>query len=128
MCVLAAQAKSAEALAAELEAFLWPHGRQGGSGRAWDSLDLATEAITQFMKAQGCLSLKVKNQSYFDSAKSRVKKRVFKCPCAGVYVPRAAESIAVEGRARQTGTKKTDCGVFININVEGHTGEWLAAC
>ena len=125
--VLCCQAKSAEALAADLEAFLRTHGSQGGSGRAWDSLDLATEAITQFMKAQGCLSLKVKHQSYFDSAKTRVKKRVFKCPCAGVYKPRAVESIAVEERARQTGTKKTDCGVFINVNVEGCTGEWLAA-
>jgi hypothetical protein len=48
------QVKSAEALDADLEAFLWPHGRQGGSGRAWDSLDLAAEAITEFMKVQGC--------------------------------------------------------------------------
>jgi hypothetical protein len=128
MRVLAAQAKSAEALAADLEAFLWPHGSQGGSGRAWDSLDLATEAITQFMQTQGCSSLKVKNQSFFDSAKTRVTKRVFKSPCAGVYIPRAVESIAVEGRARQTSTRMTDCSVFINVNVEGRTGDWPAAC
>ena len=124
----AAQAKSAEALAADLEAFLWTHGSQGGSGTAWDSLDLATEAIKQFMQTQGCRGLKVKNQSYFDAARTRVKKRVFKCPCAGVYVPRAVESIAVEGRARQTSTRKTDCSVFINVNVEGRTGDKPAAC
>jgi hypothetical protein len=99
--VLAAQAKSAEALAADLEAFLWTHGSQGGSGTAWESLELATEAIKQFMQTQGCSGLKIKNQSYFDSAKTRVKKRVFKCPCSGVHTQRAVESIA---GGRQTST------------------------
>ena len=38
-------------------------------------------------------------------------------------MPRAVESI--DGRARQTSTKKTNCGVYININVDACTGEWL---
>ena len=115
------QVRSAEALAAELEAFLWPHGKQAHSGRAWATLEVATEEIKQFMQTQGCTSVKIKNQSYFDSAKSRVKKRVFKCSCAGIYKPREVESIAVAGGARQTTTKKTNCGVYINVNVEGST-------
>jgi hypothetical protein len=77
------------------------------------------------MQAQGCCGLKIKNQIYLDAAKTRVKKRVFKCPCFGVYTQRAVESIAVEGRARQTSTKKTNCGVYINVNVDACTGKWL---
>ena len=77
------------------------------------------------MQTQGCRSLKIKNQSCFDAARTRVKKRVFKCPCSGAYTPRALESFAVGGKARQTSTKKTNCGVYININVDAHTGEWL---
>ena len=38
-------------------------------------------------------------------------------------MPRAVQSIAV---GRQTRTKKTNCGVYININVDAHTGEWLS--
>ena len=104
--------------------FLWPEGTDVRRGRAWDALELATEEIKQFMLTQGCRSLKIKNQSYFDTARTRVKKRVLKCPCSGVYTPRAVESIAVEGRARQTSTKKTDCSVYVNINVDACTGEW----
>ena len=106
---------------------MWPHGRQARSGRARDSLEVATEEITRFMQTQGCFGLKIKNQSYFDSARTRVKKRVFKCPCAGIYTPRAVDSIAVKGRVHHTSTKKTDCGVYINVNVKGRTGEWLTA-
>eukprot|EP00953_Heterococcus_sp_UTEX-ZZ885_P018552 10354-Heterococcus_DN1.PRE.1 len=126
----AEQGMSIEALAQALEAFLWPHGPKGQGcmkGRSWASLDIATDEIEQFMQAQGCPSVKVKNQTYFDSAKTRVKKRVFKCPCAGVYKPRAIDQIAVDGAARQTTTKKCDCGVYININVEVQTGECLAS-
>ena len=124
VCAPHRQVKSAEALAAELEAFLWPHGTktQGQAGRAWESLEGATEEIKQFMQTQGCCGLKIKNQSYFDAARTKVKKRVFKCPCAGAYTPRAVQSIAV---GRQTSTKKTNCGVYININVDAHSGEWL---
>ena len=73
--------KSLDALAGDLEAFLWPHGTSAQgyrTGRAWADVMVATatEDIKQFMQAQGCLSLKIKNQSYFDIAKSRVKKRV----------------------------------------------------
>ena len=76
------------------------------------------------MQTQGCCGLKIKNQSYFDSARTRVKKRVFKCPCSGAYMPRAVQSI--DGRARQTSTKKTNCSVYINVNVDAHSGEWLS--
>ena len=119
------QVTAAEALAAELQAFLWPHGTkaQGGDGTAWESLEGATEEIKQFMQTQGCSGLKIKNQSYFDSARTRVKKRVFKCPCSGAHTPRTVESI--DERARQTSTKKTNCGVYINVNVDACTGEWL---
>ena len=103
--------------------FLWPEGTDVRRGRAWESLELATEEITQFMQTQGCRSLKVKNQSYFDAVRTRVKKRVFKCPCSGVHTPRAVESIAVGGKARRTSTKKTDCSVYVNINVDALTGE-----
>ena len=72
--------RSVQDLAHELEAFLWPEGTQAHSGRAWESLELATEDITRFMQMQGCLGLKIKNQTYFDSARMRVQKRVFKCP------------------------------------------------
>jgi hypothetical protein len=95
-------------------------------GRSWASLDIATEEIEHFMQAQGCPTVKVKNQTYFDSAKTRVKKRVFKCPCAGMYTPRAIHKIAVDESARQTTTKKCDCGVYINVNVDSQTGECLA--
>ena len=78
------------------------------------------------MQTQGCRALKIKNQTYFDAARKRVKKRVFKCPCSGAYTPRAVEHIAVGGKARQTSTKKTGCGVYINVNVDAHTGAWLA--
>jgi hypothetical protein len=115
-------------LAHELEKFLWPEGTHARSGRAWESLELATEEITRFMQTQGCPGLKIKNQTYFDSARTRVKKRVFKCPRWGAYTQRAVESIAVGGRPRQTNTKKTDCGVYINVNVDARTGEWLACC
>ena len=119
------QVKSAEALAAELEAFLWPTGTtaQVQAGRVWESLESATEEIKQFMQTQGCSGLKIKNQTYFDAARSRVKKRVFKCPCSGVHTPRTVQSIAV---GRQTSTKKTNCGVYINVNVDAHSGEWLS--
>ena len=118
------QVTAVEALAAELEAFLWPHGTklQGGDGKAWESLEGATEEIKQFMQTQGCCGLKIKNQSYFDSARTSVKKRLFKCPCSGVHTPRAVQSI--DGRARQTSTKKTNCGVYINVNIDACTGEW----
>ena len=121
------QVTAVEALAAELQAFLWPHGTktQGGDGRAWESLEGATEEIKQVMQTQGCSGLKIKNQCYFDAARTRVKKRVFKCPCSGVHKLRPVESIAVGGKARQTSTKKTNCGVYININVDACTGEWL---
>ena len=112
-------------LAHELETFLWPNGTEARIGRVWESLDLATEEITQFMQTQSCRGLKIKIQAYLDAARTRVKKRVFKCPCSGVHTPRAVENIAVEGRARQTSTKKTSCGVYINVNVDAHTGEWL---
>ena len=111
-------------LAHELEAFLWPEGTHARSGRVWESLELATEEIQQFMQTQGCCGLKIKNQAYFDAARTRVRKRVFKCPCSGVHKPRAVQSI--DGRARQTSTKKTNCGVYININVDACTGEWLS--
>ena len=116
---------SLQDIAHELEAFLWPEGTEARSGRVWESLELATEEITHFMQTQGCRGLKIKNQTHFDAARTRVKKRVVKCPCSGVYKPRAVETIAVGGRARQTSTKKTNCGVYININVDAHTGEWL---
>ena len=116
------QVRFAEALAAELKAFLWPHGRQEDSGKAWANIEVATEKkIKHFMQTQGCTSVKIKNHSYFDSAKTRVKKRVFKCSCAGIYKPRDVDGIAVAGGARQTTTKKTNCGVYINVNVEGST-------
>ena len=112
-------------IAYELQTFLWPEGTKARSGRSWESLELATEEITQLMQTQGCRGLKIKNQTYFDAARTRVKKRVFKCPCSGVHKPRAVETIAVGGRARQTSTKKTNCGVYVNINVDAHSGEWL---
>ena len=119
------QVTAVEALAAELDAYLWPTGNktQGGDGRAWESLEGATEEINQFMQNQGCSGLKIKNQTYFDAARTRVKKRVFKCPCSGVHKPRAKQSIAV---GRQTSTKKTNCGVYINVNVDAHSGERLS--
>jgi hypothetical protein len=116
---------SVQDIAYELETFLWPEGTHARSGRVWESLELATEEITQLMQTQGCRGLKIKNQTYFDAARTRVKKRVFKCPCSGVHKPRAVESVAVEGKPRQTSTKKTNCGVYININVDAHTGMWL---
>ena len=123
------QGISAEALARAPEAFLWPQGPKGPTcmkGRSWASLDKATKEIEHFMQAQGCPTVKVKNQTFFDSARTRVKKRVFKCPCAGMYKPRAIDQIAVDGSARQTTTKKCDCGVYINVNVDSQTGECLA--
>ena len=113
-------------LAHELEKFLWPEGTHARSGRSWESLELATEDITRIMQTQGCRGLKIKNQTYLDAARTRVKKRVFKCPCSGVYTQRGVETMAVGGRARQTSTKKTNCGVYINVNVDAHTGEWLS--
>jgi hypothetical protein len=77
------------------------------------------------MRSQGCRGLKIKNQTYLDPARKRVKKRVFKCPCSGAYTPRAMESVAVGGKARRTSTKKTDCSVYINVNVDAHTSERL---
>jgi hypothetical protein len=115
---------SLQDIAYELETFLWPEGTEARSGRVWESLELATEEITRFMQTQGCCGLKIKNQSHFDAARTRIKKRVFKCPCSGVHKPRAVESVAVEGRPRQTSTKKTNCGVYINVNVDARTGEW----
>ena len=119
---------SLAALAGDLEAFLWPHGTsaQGHrTGRAWADVETATEDIKQFMQAQGCLSLKIKNQSYFDNTKNRVKKRVFKCPCSGLHKPRVS---SVDGGGRQTTTKKSDCRVYINVNVNSRTGECSVAC
>jgi len=119
---------SLAALAGDLEAFLWPHGTsaQGHrTGRAWADVETATEDIKQFMQAQGCLSLKIKNQSYFDNTKNRVKKRVFKCPCSGLHKPRVR---SVDGGGRQTTTKKSDCGVYINVNVNSRTGERSIVC
>ena len=116
-------ARSLQDLAHELEKFLWPEGTEARSGRVWESLELATEEIAQFMQTQGCCGLKIKNQSYIDAARQRVKKRVFKCPCSGAYTPRALETIAVGSKVRQTSTKKTGCGVYINVNVDAHTGE-----
>ena len=118
---------SVQDLAYELQTFLWPESTHARSGRVWESLELATEEISRFMQSQGCRGLKIKNQTYFDAAKTRVKKRVFKCPCSGLHKPRAVESIAVEGKARQTSTKKTGCGVYINVNVDAHTGDCLAS-
>jgi hypothetical protein len=103
---------SVQDIARELQTFLWPEGTHARSGRAWESLESATEEITSFMRTQGCRGLKIKNQTYFDAVRTRVKKRVFKCPCSGVYTPRAVESIAVGGRARQTSTKITNFGSF----------------
>ena len=114
---------SVQDIAYELETFLWPEGTEARSGRVWESLELATEEIQQFMQTQGCCGLKIKNQAYFDAARTRVRKRVFKCPCSGVHTPRAVESIAVSGKARRTSTKKTDCSVYVNINVDAHTSE-----
>ena len=77
------------------------------------------------MQAQGCLKPKVKNQSFTDSAKTKVKKRVLKCPCSGVYKPCAKSA---DGVRRQTTTQKSDCGVYINLNVGSLTGECAVAC
>ena len=109
-------------IAHELETFFWPEGTEARSGRLWESLELATEEISRVMQTQGCRGLKIKNKSYFDAARTRVKKRVFKCPCSGVYTRRAVESIAVEGRARQTSFKKSNCSAYVNVNVEARTG------
>jgi hypothetical protein len=119
---------SVEALANDLEAFLWPHGTksQGFKGKSWARLDIATDEIEHFMRAQGCPTVRVKNQTYFDDARTTVKKRVFKCPCADVYKPRAIDQIAVDRSARHTTTKKCDCGVYINVNVDSLTGECVA--
>ena len=84
-------------------------------------METATENIKLFMKGQGSLTLKIKNQSYFDKTKTRVKKRVLKCPCSGVYKPRMR---GVDG-GRQTTTKKSG---YVNLNVNSQTGKRSIAC
>ena len=96
------------------------------------------------MQTQGCCGLKIKYQSYFDAARTRVKKkRILKCPCAGAYLPQVVESIAVDRSARQTEQKRLDVKVtqtsmlkaaqvngqlhpiFVIKHVPVFTAEWL---
>jgi hypothetical protein len=87
-----------------------------GRGRTWASYPDATTDICTILLKQGVKSVKQKNHEFHDKAKTRLKKRVFKCNCAGKHEQRALADLATDN-ARNTCSAKTDCQVVVNLRV-----------